>query len=145
MAVSKIGKDLVGEYLRRLSQNVSVIAHENGCQLVTPFIRPDGEAIGLEFASLPSGDYCISDMGDTLGYLYVNGLTKDLSAPEYVHSVAGSYGVLIRDNAMTISSCPEDVGDAVHSLIQAVQAVANFAQGRALTVPNPSDVGKGVS
>ena len=141
MSVSSTGEKLLNAYLGSLAQNVSVIPCESGCHLLTPFIRPDGEAIGLEIASLPSGDFCLSDMGDTLGYLYVNGLAEDLAAPDYAHSLAGAYGVSVRDNAMTISACPDDLGDAIHNLIQAVLAVTNFGQGRGYSSPAPADVG----
>ena len=130
MTISSIGKDLAEEYLRSLSKNTAVVPYENGCHLLTPFIRPDGESIGLEIALLPNGDFCLSDMGDTLGYLYVNGITKDLVAPDYAHSIAAAYGASIRDNAITVGSCREELGDAAHSLIQAILAVTSFAQGR---------------
>ena len=140
MSVSTTGKKLLDAYLGNLARNVSVIPYGSGCHLLTPFIRPDGEAIELEIASLPSGDFCLSDMGDTLGYLYVNGLAEDLAAPDYAHSLAGTYGVLIRHSAMTISTCPDDLGDAIHNLIQAVLAVTNFGQGRGYSGPAPADI-----
>lgn len=145
MTVSSMGKELLDAYLGSLAKNVSVMPYESGCHLLTPFIRPDGEAIGLEIASLPNGDFSLSDMGDTLGYLYVNGLAEDLAAPDYAHSLAGTYAVTFIDNAMTVSCCPEGLGDAVHNLVQAVMAVANFGQGRAFSVPAPANDGNGAS
>ena len=137
--ISSIGKNLAEEYLNSLSKNIAVIPYENGCRLMTPFTRPDGEAIGLEIALLSDGDFCISDLGDTLGYLYVNGITKDLAAPDYIHSIAEAYGVSIRDNAMTVGSCREDLGNVAHRLIQAILAITSFAQGRVSIVSGTSE------
>ena len=145
MTVSSIGKELLDAYLGSLAKNVSVIPYESGCHLLTPFIRPDGEAIGLEITSLPNGDFRLSDMGDTLGYLYVNGLAEDLAAPDYSHSLAETYAVTFVDNAMTISCYPEDLGDAVHNLIHAVLAVTNFGRGRAFSDPAPANADNGAS
>jgi len=141
MVLSSIGEQAIGEYLKCLSDNFDLAPPENGCYLLTPFIRPDGEAIGLEITLLPSGDIRVSDLGETLGYLYVNGLTSDLTAPGYAHSIAAIYGAVFEDNGLTINSRPADLGSSVHNLIQSVLAVTSFAQGKSSKIPETTEAG----
>lgn len=123
-------KGVAEKYLERLSMDIEAIPAKNGGCLLTPFIRPDGEAIGLEIVLLSGGDFRLSDMGDTVGYLYVNGLIADLAAPDYTAVVAGVYGVALDGNALSVECCADAVGDAAHNLIQCVLAVTGYAQGR---------------
>ena len=142
MVLSDIGEKAIGEYLKCLSNSFDLAPPENGCYMLTPFIRPDGEAIGLEITLLPNEDIRVSDLGDTLGYLYVNGLTPDLTAPSYAHSIAAAFGAAFGDSGMTIDSRPADLGGSVHNLIQSILAVTSFAQGRASRVSSLSEVGR---
>ena len=77
-------KGVAEKYPARRSRDIEAIPSKNGCCLVTPFIRPEGEAIGSEIVSLSGGNFRLSDMGDTMGYRYVNGLMAEIAA-----SVAG--------------------------------------------------------
>ncbi len=142
MAVSNLCEGVAGKYLTRLSNDLGIIPSENGCHLLTPFIRPDGEAIGLEITALGNESFRLSDMGDTLGYLYVNGLTADLAVPDYTRSIARLYGASFDGNALIIDSCSDALGDAVHNIIQSVLSVTSFAQGRSSKTPALVDNGK---
>lgn len=135
MAVSGIEKGVVEEYLKSMGENLFVVASANGCRLYTPFIRPDGEAIGMEINLLPSGDFRLSDMGDTVGYLYVNGLATDLAVPDYAHSIAKRYGASFLENDLVIDSTAKELGNCVHNLIQSAVAITSFAQGRNSAIP----------
>ena len=118
------------KYLVRLSDDLEVMESKNGCYLLTPFIRPDGEAIGLELIAQPDGNIRLTDTGETLGYLYVNGLTLTQTALEKVKRIATGYGVSCIGNALVIDDDPSLIGDAVHNLIQSVLAVTSLIQGR---------------
>ena len=125
-----IRKDVAEKYPARLPRDIEAIPSKNGYCLLTPFIKPDGEAIGLEIVSLSGGDFRISDMGDTMGYLYVNGLMADIAAPDYAASVAGVYGVSWDGNVLSVECCADAVGGAVHNLIQCILAITGYAQCR---------------
>ena len=72
-------EEVIGAYLTGLQGDFECSHSAEGWFLTTPFVRPDGEGIEIELQPLPDGDINIADMGDTLGYLYVNGMT--LSQP----------------------------------------------------------------
>ena len=123
--------ELVGKYLEQLSSNFETTPSDSGCFVVTPFIRPDGEGIELELETLPNGHVRLTDMGDTLGYLYVNGLTLSRSVLDNVKSIAMTYGVSLQRNALNVEvEEPLEAGESLHELIQAVLAVTDLIQMR---------------
>ncbi len=130
MAISRIERDIVDEYLKCLGNSLFVATSANGCRLITPFIRPDGEAIAMQIGLVPGSGLRISDTGETVGYLYVNGLTDELAVPDYAHSIAKLYAASFLKNDLTIDSSTEELGNSVHNLVQAAVAITCFAQGR---------------
>ena len=67
MTSAKPCRNVIESYLKALSDDFDTAPSEGGCYIVTPFTRPDGEAIELEMTVLPNGSALLSDMGDTLG------------------------------------------------------------------------------
>ena len=127
-------RELVPKYLKRLSDDFEILHSDDGCFVVTPFIRPDGEAIELEVESLPNGDVRISDMGYTLGYLFVNGLTLNKSMIDRAKFISKGYGVSLDDDAFSVVASPESAGDALHRLLQAVISATDLIHLRRSTI-----------
>lgn len=121
---------VVQNYLNFLSADFEVTPTENGCYLLTPFIRPDGECIELEIVSLPNGATRLGDMGDTMGYLYTNGLTLTESVMDQARRSARRHRVALRQSALEIETESALTGDEVHRLIQAAMEISNLIQGR---------------
>lgn len=137
MAISITDRDIVDKYLKCLGNSLFVDTSAHGCRLITPFIKPDGEAITMEVGALPGGDIRISDSGETVGYLYVNGLADELTVPEYALSIAKLYAASFSKNELTIAGPAEELGYCVHNLVQAAIAITCFAQGRNSTAQPP--------
>ena len=121
---------VVDRYIKGLSDQFSATPTNRGCFVLTPFDRPDGEGIELEIENLSSGKIRISDMGDTLGYLYVNGLTLTRTVMDKARHISLSYGVSLESATLSIEEEPEYAGDALHNLIQATLAVTDLIQRR---------------
>lgn len=121
---------VVHNYLNILSADFAVTPSENGCYVLTPFLRPDGESVELEIVSLPNGATRLGDMGDTLGYLYTNGLTLTKSVLDKARRIARRHRVALRQSSLLIESESALTGDEVHRLIQASIEVSNLIQGR---------------
>ena len=133
MTSSTLCDDVVARYLDFLSGDFETAPSPDtgrGCYVLTPFVRPDGEAIELELTLLPNGNARLSDMGDTLGYLYVNGLSLTQSVMDKVRSVARRHQISLLQSALVIESEGELPGDAVHRLVQAVIEASALVQGR---------------
>lgn len=122
--------DAVQKYLDVLSADFEVTPSENGCYVLTPFLRPDGESIELEIVSLPNGNVRIGDMGDTLGYLYANGLTLTKSVLDKARRIARRHRVALHQNVLLVSGEATLTGDEIHRLIQAGIEVSALIQGR---------------
>ena len=129
MAQIECGEAITG-YLATLTEEFQVASEGDGCVLVTPFVRPDGEGIEVELTVREDGTDSLSDMGSTISYLYVNGLTLSRPLMNQAKSIARSHGVQIQRNALTISMGQDSVGQSVHGLIQAVLEVSSLIHKR---------------
>ena len=130
MTSENVCADVVRKYLTVLSEDFAVSSAEGGCYVSTPFTRPDGEVIEFELTTLPGGRARLSDMGDTLGYLYVNGLTLTRGVLDKGRNIARGYGVSFERNALVVEGTSEIAGADLHRLLQATLAVTSLVQGR---------------
>lgn len=135
MATSDICANVVSQYIQRLQADFEATKSDGGCFLLTPFRKPDGEGIELELESLPNGSIRISDMGDTISYLFVNGLTIGKPVMDRIKYISALHGVSLEHSIMKVEIRPEAAGDALHELIQAVLATTDLIQTRRSTTP----------
>lgn len=87
--------------------------------------------IEIEIRALSDGRIQLSDMGDSLGYLHVNGLTLTRNLLDEVRQLSRRYGVLFRQYELVADdgqSAPQ--GENLHLLIQAALAVTDLIQRR---------------
>ncbi|MGH9858083.1 MAG: DUF1828 domain-containing protein, partial [Acidobacteriota bacterium] len=104
---------------------------DDGCFITTPFIRSDGEAIELVAELSPDGKIRLSDMGDTLGYLYVNGLTLSRSILENSRRISRRHSVSLYGSEFVIEvEDSSQIGEALHQLIQTVVTTSDLIQKR---------------
>ncbi len=120
----------VDAYLRQMSSDFEVYQLDDGCFVSTPFVRPDGEAIEVQLEAHRDNQVRLSDMGDSLGYLYANGLTLSKSVMESAHRISGGFGVTLSRNTLVVDTDDESIGDALHRLIQTTIAVTGLIQKR---------------
>ena len=123
-------EEVIGDYLTQLQADFYSSPEDNACFLATPFVRPDGESIEIELRALPDGHVRISDMGDTLNYLYVNGLTLSRSVMAVAHQISETYGVFLHRSQLNIQVDAESIGSGIHGLIQATLGVSDLIQKR---------------
>ena len=126
-------QDIVSKYLEYMSGDFAVEPTQGGCFILTPFVRPDGEAIELELTALPNGVTRLSDMGDTLGYLYVNGLSLTRSVIDKARRISRRHGAAFLRNSLVMDSDSALTGEDIHRLIQATLEVTALIQGRRST------------
>lgn len=122
---------VVTSYLQELRGLFNVISAEDRCVITTPFVRPDGEAIELSVELTPAGPMRVGDMGDTLGYLHVNGLTLTRSVVDTASYLSRTFGAsLIRGQIVSQIQHDKEVGQAFQRVLQAVLAVSDLIQKR---------------
>ena len=133
MTSNNLCANVISKYLSQLSGDFSVAPSDRGCYIATPFTRPDGEIIEFELTDLPSGPARLGDMGETLGYLYVNGLTLTRGVLDKARNIARGYGISFERNALVVEGNSEITGEDLHRLLQATLAVTALVQSRRST------------
>ena len=87
--------------------------------------------IELEAQVLADGHLRISDSGDSIGYLHVNGLSLTRSAIDEVRRLCRKYNVMFDNYELTAEADEESLrGLQIHSVIQAALAVTDMIQKR---------------
>ena len=124
---------VVDRYLKLMSDDFEITPSGSGCYVLTPFTRPDGEAIELELVSFANDNVRLSDMGDTLGYLYVNGLTLTQAVLDKTRRIARRNRVSLHQGALVIEGDDVMQGDGLHRLVQAVLETTALIQGKRST------------
>ena len=123
-------EEVIGDYLAGLRADFECSHSAEGWFLTTPFIRPDGEGIEIELQVLPDGDVSITDMGDTLGYLYVNGMTLSQTLIATARQIAKPHGVSLQRNQLSLLVDQDSIGTGLHNLIQATLSITDLIQKR---------------
>ena len=126
-------RNVIESYLKAMGDDFELTPSDSGCYIVTPFTRPDGEAIELELTVLPNGSARLSDMGDTLGYLYVNGLTLTRTLLDKMRRIARRNRVSLHQGTLMTQADEVIEGDALHRLMQAAVEVTSLIQGKRST------------
>lgn len=121
---------IVDRYLADLRMGFEVSESKDGCFLSTPYTRPDGEGFEFEMRTLPDGRICMSDMGDTIGYLFVNGLTLNSALLASARQIAKTHGVSLQQNELNVEGDVDSIGEGVQGLIQAALSVSNLIHKR---------------
>lgn len=121
---------LASAYLQQLSHEFETSESGSGCYVLTPFSRPDGETIELQLVAPKDNQVVVNDMGDSLGYLYVNGLTLSNAVLDRARRISMRFGVTFDRNVLAVHVEEQSIGDAVHRLIQATLEVTSLIQKR---------------
>lgn len=122
---------LVEGYLSALREDFQVQSANGRCLIVTPFVRPDGGLIEIEAQILSDGHLRLSDLGESIAYLYVNGLTVTRAALDEIRKLCRRRGVTLDNYELTIEIENESLqGERVHSLIQVILVVTDMIQKR---------------
>lgn len=131
MTIPNPCEELVKQYLEQLQGMFATIPSDNGCFVVTPFTRPDGESVEVALELQPDGRFRLTDMGDTLGYLYVHGLTLSRSIVDSTKGICRQFSASLEGAEIVIQmDNPQGLGEALHRLTQTVFSVTDLIQKR---------------
>ena len=120
--------DVAAAFARHLSNGIRLIPDDRGRFLATPYIRPDGEAIELELECLADGRTRLHDMGNSLAYLWLNGVISDTGPTPGIDLIARQFGVAIVDNALQVEADDASLGERACALLEAARAVSWLGQ-----------------
>ena len=123
-------EEAITEFLGNLKNAFKSEPSEDGCILVTPFLRPDNTSIELSLSRDDSGRFIITDNGDTIDSLFICGLNIGSKRfKERTRIISHRYGVTIKEGAISLTST-ENIGEGLLSLIGAIQDVSYLIYNR---------------
>ena len=124
----------IAAYLAYLEGQFLLVPDEEGCLLVTPFARHDGEYIELRLVETAPGEVVITDDCGTSDYLFLSGLKLE-GNDDYLkeaNSIANRYAVDFDFGSSELSvKIPQaEVGDGLHRLVSAAVSVGDLLYKR---------------
>src|SRR3990172_6597636 len=138
--MAEVCDQAISEYLATLKGGFDAFQSEDGCVLVTPFLRPDNEAIELSLSMLPDGTIDISDNAETLDYLFINGANiTSRRLRDRLNVIAHRFAVELEDDQIRTRARAVDLGDKLQAVLGAVQDVTYFIYNRAKGGPSTFD------
>ncbi|HZT07203.1 MAG TPA: DUF1828 domain-containing protein [Chloroflexota bacterium] len=132
----------VDEFISRLRGSFRSEQFGEYCVIICPFSRPDGEAIEITVAQDPDGRLRISDAGESIDYLFANGLEifKNPNHLRQVHRIARRFAVGFEDGELVAIVAANQAGEALEHVISAAHEASCLVFRRAeRAVTNFSD------
>ena len=122
---------IVREYMDSLRSGITVESQDDECVIVTPYLRPDGDYIELGAGVGQDGSPRLTDWGETMAFLHLNGLALSRPILLDVRRIAERYGVALTLNELEIplGTAPPNL-NPLQSLIQAIIDVAGLIEKR---------------
>lgn len=124
MITTSVCEKAVEQLIASVRSGFETYPADGGCVIATPFAYPD--LASIEIYVREQGDqYVLSDEGETLNMLFVNGLSIEAGGTlvEEAKRVARSHGVTLDDSVVVTRATAEELGYASARLVNAMQAL----------------------
>ena len=118
------------QYIEALSGDLKVEPYGRGCIITTPFMRADGDFVELMAELGQSGTIRLTDMGESLAFLHLHGLSLSKRILGDVRRISGRYGVNLNINELVVEVDEAADSNPLHALIQAVTSVSDLVEKR---------------
>lgn len=114
---------LIEEYVRWLRSGLAATKVDGACELTTPFLDRHNDHLQI-YAIRENGEIRLTDDGYILAELQASGVS--LTTPKRKAILDGflrGFGVQREDDELTVNASPSNVGQRIHTLVQAMLAV----------------------
>lgn len=119
-------KELIEEYVAWLRRGLSAEMLEGGCELTTPFLDRHHDHLQV-YALRKNAKIILSDDGYTLSDIRTSGLEPTTAKHKAVlEAILKGFGVQLQDNQLLVETTARNVGERLHSLIQAMLAISDM-------------------
>jgi uncharacterized protein DUF1828/uncharacterized protein DUF1829 len=114
---------LIDAYVGWLREGLSVESVGEACELTTPFIDRHNDHLQV-YALRSNGNIVLSDDGYILADLRTSGLEVDTPKRKMVlDSVLNGFGIRSENGRLLVEASPANLGQRLHSLVQAMLAI----------------------
>lgn len=129
-------KKLIEDYLSWLRKGLEVEALEGACELTTPFLDRHNDHLQV-YARTEAGKVILTDDGYILSDLRTSGLEMTTEKRQAVlEAILNGFGVRREGGELVVEASRRNVGQRMHSLVQAMLSVSDMfvmAQQRVAT------------
>jgi len=125
-------KHYIEKYLQILKCGFDIVSEtEDECHFVTPFFKPDGEAVEIFLKKSDKG-FILTDGYMTSDYLFSNGLELENNKNFYekAEMIAKSHGVSFKKSEIFTEVGHEDVHKGMEKILNAVEAITYLVYKR---------------
>ncbi|MDA0232330.1 MAG: DUF1828 domain-containing protein [Chloroflexi bacterium] len=123
--------ELANAYVRSLGDRFETVSNAHFCVIVTPFMRADGDYFEIFLEKGISGTPRLTDSGETIEYLYQNGLALSRKTLSDIRRIATQYHSDLQVNELSVDLADVSSGPtAVHGLVQAMINVGRLVEKR---------------
>lgn len=121
----------IEQFIQHLQSGFVAYQLENRCLIVTPFLYPDFASIEYSIESVGDG-YLLTDNSETLNMLFVNGLSVETNRDlqKQVSQIAKNHGAELNGSEISVIASENDLGEASHKLLNAIQAIGHVLYKR---------------
>lgn len=114
---------VVEKVLADLIQSISI--HESGdrCVIVAPSVQPDLALVEFSVAA-SNGGYRLSDDGETIGMLFVNGMTDSKALKKEMQRIARIHNVRFDGDELYVDAKEGELSLAYQNMVNAIQAAS---------------------
>lgn len=116
-------QELIDDYLAWLKEGLSGARLSDACEITTPFLDRHNDHLQV-YAHKGNGSIRLSDDGYIMSDLAASGL--ELTTPkrrDLLETALRGFGVRLDGQTLTVDASPRNLGQKMHSLIQAMIAV----------------------
>lgn len=127
----QICNSAVGQIIAEMQAGFVVHPLENRCIIATPFLYPDFASIEYSIESV--GDkYLLTDNGETMNMLFVNGLTihKKSSLWKQAKDIANAYNIQLDIEGLSVFTSENNLGESSQNLLGAIQSIGHLLYKR---------------
>jgi hypothetical protein len=116
-------EQMIDAYIEWLRKGLSIESLKGACELTTPFLDRHNDHLQI-YAVKQNGKIVLSDDGYILSDLRTSGL--DVSTPkrkEVLEAILNGFGVKVENNQLFIEASNRNLGQKLHSLVQAMLSI----------------------
>lgn len=125
--MSGICQDIVSSFLRTLESGFKILDNNGSCSIVTPFLDPSGDHIEIN-AKITNNKLILSDSGETLDYLFINGLELTDTRKRFLSYIINNNNAFIKNDSeiCVIVKQPSDIGYSLRQLIRTINSIKHL-------------------
>lgn len=130
-------RTMVEQYLGWLRQELLAQPVDHGCELTTPFLDRHRDQLQI-YATRQNGCVILSDAGYAVSELRTAGIEiENTPGKAAIETLLKGFGVALRNRELVVEASPENIGEQMNSLVQAMLSLDDLSRLASLDTKAP--------